>query len=33
VYLGANHVPCGTGELRVGDGIEVLERAEPRLSL
>jgi uncharacterized protein YcbX len=33
VYLGANLVPCGTGELRVGDGVEVLERAEPRLSL
>ena len=33
VYLGANLAPDGAGAIRVGDPVEVLERAEPRLSL
>lgn len=33
VYLGANVVPVGAGEIRVGDVVEVVERAEPRLPL
>lgn len=33
VYLGANLAPEEFGEIRVGDAVEVGERAEPRLSL